>query len=508
MEIGLGSATRTSDAVKHRPELSRAGAAPHYELAEPIAELAAPATSNWAAPQELHIRASQPGSAALLRILLDSFITFAMLLAAALWFEAEFTVPYVILALLAVALTLAFRSSGSPVSISHSGRAVVARWCLIISLLLLLGWSTQTLDLFNSQVMLAWATATPLVQFAAHRCISQLLAPLFATQGVQRTAVIAGANGTGCVLARHISADPLLALRFAGYFDDRDCGRLHGVNSQDLRGSLDQLAEFVKTNRIDVVYCALPCSAPRIRRLLESLHDTTASVYFAPDVLSFGLIQARVDTLAGVPVIALCESPFCGVNALVKRVSDLVLASLILLMIAPLCLAIALGVKLSSPGPVLFKQRRYGVDGREIVVYKFRTMTCLEDGQEIRQAMRDDPRITRFGRILRQYSLDELPQFINVLQGRMSIVGPRPHAIAHNEMYRKLIPGYMIRHKVKPGITGLAQVRGLRGETDTVDKMRARIECDLEYLRDWSLLLDLSIVLKTIGVVLGRKNAY
>ncbi len=204
----------------------------------------------------------------------------------------------------------------------------------------------------------------------------------------------------------------------------------------------------------------------------------------------------------------MCETPFYGINALIKRASDIALASAILALVSPLMLAVAIGIKLSSPGPVLFKQRRYGVDGREIIVYKFRTMTVLEDGEVIRQATRDDPRLTRFGAFLRQYSLDELPQFINVLQGRMSVVGPRPHAVAHNETYRKLIRGYMIRHKVKPGITGLAQVNGLRGETDSLEKMKARIEHDLAYLRDWSLQLDLQIVLKTVFVVLKKQHAY
>src|SRR5439155_3753536 len=195
-------------------------------------------------------------------------------------------------------------------------------------------------------------------------------------------------------------------------------------------------------------------------------------------------------------------------NGLVKRASDFILALLILILISPLMAAIAIGVKRSSPGPILFKQRRYGLDGREIVVYKFRTMKVLEDGDVIRQATKDDDRVTRFGAYLRRTSLDELPQFINVLQGRMSVVGPRPHAVAHNEMYRKLIRGYMIRHKVRPGITGLAQVNGFRGETDTVEKMKARIEYDLAYLRSWSLLLDLQIVLKTVVVVLRKQNAY
>ena len=321
--------------------------------------------------------------------------------------------------------------------------------------------------------------------------------------------MIAGANGLGRQLAARIEADPLLGVRFVGYFDDRDPGRLVDVAPQRALGPLSGLAGFVKREHIDVIYIALPmCSQPRILQLLEDLRDTTASIYFAPDIFLFDLIQARVDVIGGMPVLAVCESPFRGFNALVKRASDLALASALLVLIAPLMLALALGVKLSSPGPVLFRQRRYGLDGREIVVYKFRTMVCCEDGGVIRQATPDDPRITRFGAFLRRYSLDELPQLFNVLQGRMSLVGPRPHAVAHNEIYRRLIRGYMIRHKVRPGITGLAQVNGLRGETDSVEKMRARIECDLAYLRNWSLLLDLRIVVKTVFVVLRRVNAY
>ena len=169
---------------------------------------------------------------------------------------------------------------------------------------------------------------------------------------------------------------------------------------------------------------------------------------------------------------------------------------------------IGIGVKISSPGPVFFRQTRYGLRGEKIEVWKFRTMTVCENGGEIRQVTRSDPRVTRFGNFLRKLSLDELPQFINVLQGSMSIVGPRPHAVAHNEQYRKIIDGYMLRHKVKPGITGLAQINGWRGETDTLDKMQKRIECDLAYMRNWSLLLDLRIIYKTIISEFSGDNAY
>jgi putative colanic acid biosynthesis UDP-glucose lipid carrier transferase len=243
-------------------------------------------------------------------------------------------------------------------------------------------------------------------------------------------------------------------------------------------------------------------------QLLEELQGTTASIFFVPDVFGTSIIQGRMLDINGVPVVGICESPFTGTNALVKRLSDIVLSSLILVLIAPLLLVLAIGVKLSSPGPVIFRQRRSGLDGEDIVVYKFRSMRTMEDGARVQQATRGDPRITPFGAFLRRSSLDELPQFINVLQGRMSVVGPRPHALAHNEMYRELVKAYMVRHKVRPGITGWAQINGHRGETDTIDKMKARVEYDLQYLRNWSLRLDLQIIARTIKLVFVDRNAY
>jgi putative colanic acid biosynthesis UDP-glucose lipid carrier transferase len=208
-------------------------------------------------------------------------------------------------------------------------------------------------------------------------------------------------------------------------------------------------------------------------------------------------------------VVAVCESPFYGVSGLVKRLEDLVLGALVLVLVSPLLVITAIGVKLTSPGPVIFKQRRYGLDGKEILVYKFRTMRVMEDGATVAQATRRDPRVTPFGAFLRRTSLDELPQFVNVLQGRMSVVGPRPHAVAHNETYRKVIKGYMVRHKVKPGITGLAQVNGYRGEIDNLEMMEKRVEYDIEYLRHWTLRLDLAIIVRTVLIVVkGDRHAF
>ena len=265
----------------------------------------------------------------------------------------------------------------------------------------------------------------------------------------------------------------------------------------------------MRENSVDVVFITLPLrNIQRVAELLEEIHDTTASIYFVPDIFVFDLIQCRTDDIDGVPVIALCETPYYGTSALIKRTSDIAISAAVLLLSFPVFLLVALSIKLTSPGSVIFKQRRYGLDGREIVVYKFRTMTVSEDSDVVRQATKDDDRVTPVGAILRKYSLDELPQFINVLQGRMSVVGPRPHAVAHNEEYRRLIKGYMIRHKVNPGITGLAQIQGFRGETTSVEDMRHRVECDLEYLRNWSLMLDFRIILKTLTVIWSDKMAY
>jgi len=439
-------------------------------------------------------------------MLLEPVVAIGTLLACVWWYRQPFAGSYIILALLVFSLTFPGRSPRGT-STGAIARDVLAGWILIVGLLITLGWATRTLGSFNEQVLLAWAVATPVNILAAQLLVPLALPRLMKAEGMERVAVIVGAGSLGRKLAERIASAQFLGVTVAGYFDDRAADRLGDLEAGNILGATDQVAQYVKTHKVDLIYLALPmASHPRILKLLDELCDTTASVYFAPDIFLFDLIQARMDTIGGMPVLAVCETPFYGVNSLVKRVSDMILASIILVLIAPLLAAIALGVKLSSPGPALFRQRRYGLDGQEIVVYKFRSMTVTEDGAVVTQATKNDARVTPFGAFIRKTSLDELPQFINVLQGRMSIVGPRPHAIAHNELYRKLIKSYMIRHKVKPGITGWAQVNGLRGETDTVEKMKARIEYDLDYLRHWSLTLDLKIIWKTIFVVLKRPD--
>jgi putative colanic acid biosynthesis UDP-glucose lipid carrier transferase len=297
----------------------------------------------------------------------------------------------------------------------------------------------------------------------------------------------------------------------SGFFDDRAPHRLGGEGDTplEIKGGLKDIVEYVQLNGIDVIFVALPVShIARVQKLLDDLRDTTVSVYYVPMVFPFDTIQGGTSEFLGVPLIALCETPFHGTRGVSKRLTDLVLAALILLPVAPFMVVIGLLIRLSSPGPAIFKQRRYGLDGQEITVYKFRTMTVTEDGGAIKQATQNDSRITPLGRLLRRTSIDELPQLLNVLQGRMSLVGPRPHAVAHNEQYRKLIKGYMIRHKVAPGMTGLAQVHGMRGETQTLEQMEQRIKYDLDYLRNWSPLLDLKILVKTVLIVARGDKAY
>jgi putative colanic acid biosynthesis UDP-glucose lipid carrier transferase len=439
---------------------------------------------------------------------IDALVTIGMLLLCAAVFRVHLDGAYLILVLMVFSLTF----PGSPLNTTSVGslaRGVVTSWSTTAAVLLFIGWATRTVEAFDYRVLVAWLLATPVARFGAHVVIPQLLLRLLASERTQRVAVIAGAGELGWALAERIRTNPLLGVRVAGFFDDRSAERCASVPPGAILGRLDQLTAYANLHRVDMIYITLPMtSQQRIVRLLNDLQDTTVSIYFAPDIFLYDLIQARVSTIGGLPVMSVCETPFSGFNGVVKRTSDILLSLAICALILPLLLGIAVGVKMSSPGPAIFRQRRYGLDGREIIVYKFRSMTVTEDGAVIRQATRTDGRVTPFGAFLRRYSLDELPQFINVLQGRMSVVGPRPHAVAHTEMYRKLIRGFMIRHKVKPGITGWAQVNGLRGETNALDKMEKRIAYDLAYLRRWSLRLDLCIVLKTILIVLRDRNAY
>lgn len=438
--------------------------------------------------------------------LLDPVALVLSLWIAAIFTLGELTPPYLILSLLIFSLTLpgTIRLQASNL---HVIRSILIEWALIASLFYFFGYASGYLEYFAPETMMIWLWLAPVSQFGVHVAL-RTFAPSLA-QGEARRAIIAGVNEHGLALARQIENSPFSTIRLNGFFDDRVRERVGNLTDYPLLGTIDDLPAYIEKHRIEAIYISLPMTTqPRILKLLDGLSNTTASIYFVPDMFITDLMQGRIDSVGDMPVISVCETPFTGVNGMLKRISDIVLSLLILALISPVLLIIAAAIKLTSPGPVLFKQRRYGLNGEDILVSKFRSMSVCEDGDTIQQAQKNDSRVTPVGAFLRKTSLDELPQFFNVLRGDMSIVGPRPHAVAHNELYRKLIKGYMVRHKVKPGITGWAQVNGWRGETDTLEKMKSRIDYDLAYLRNWSLRLDLYIIFKTILVVLKDKHAY
>jgi putative colanic acid biosynthesis UDP-glucose lipid carrier transferase len=315
---------------------------------------------------------------------------------------------------------------------------IIFWWFAILAILLAIGYATKYSDHFSRRVLFTWAFATPGLIIVAAVTLNEIIRRMVRDPNNMRTVVFAGVTPVSRSLADRIARSPDAGYTVQGFFDDRSSERLGANSDVRILGELSQLTAFVKVMRTDVIFVALPVRhVHRVLQMIESLRDTTASIYYVPDVSVFDLIQARSGELLGIPVVAVCESPMYGYRGLMKRGTDVVLASVILAMTAPFLLFIALLIWFTSSGPVMFRQRRYGLDGEEITVYKFRTMTVSEDGSAIIQARRDDPRITPVGRFLRRYSIDELPQLINVLQGRMSLVGPRPHAVAHNEEYRR-----------------------------------------------------------------------
>ena len=382
------------------------------------------------------------------------------------------------------------------------------------------GWTLLTLAglgklaVYSSEIsgkgLLIWFAIAPIISLSC-RLVLRRWHRWRGANSASRGFVVIGANDLGVNLVRNIRKRPDLGLKFMGFFDDRPATRSDELPADmDIRmGNFDELVERSIAGEIQNIFIALPMRAEeRMRNLVMQLGNSTASVYIVPDLFAFQLLHSRWTDIQGIPVVSVYENPLYGVDGALKRSVDIVLSSVLIVMAAIPMLAIGLLVKMTSKGPMLFKQKRYGLDGKEISVWKFRSMTVCEDGDVVTQAKKGDKRVTKLGGILRKTSLDELPQLFNVFTGHMSLVGPRPHANSHNEYYRKQIDGYMLRHKVKPGITGLAQVNGCRGETEQVEKMEKRIFFDHKYIREWNIWMDLKILFQTIKVVLKKENAY
>lgn len=380
---------------------------------------------------------------------------------------------------------------------------ILFSWLAAFGIVMIALFFYESTEKYSLDVIKLWIPLAPISIILSYT-LKRTFYALLRKRGLNtRTYAILGANQLGKRLMTALEQMPWLGYKFVGFYDDRTNpkGRKNPkeMTSIEIAGTFAKLLYDAKASRIDHIYITLPLAAEkRIVQIISQLADTTVSVNIVPDFFTFNLIQSKWTNVQGIPVVSVLDTPFNDFDGFLKRIEDLLLCAVILPLISIPMLLIGIGVKLTSKGPMVFKQIRYGINGQKIEVWKFRSMTVTENGQVVKQATKNDSRITPFGAFLRKTSLDELPQFFNVLQGHMSVVGPRPHAVAHNEEYRKQIQGYMLRHKVKPGITGQAQVNGCRGETETLDKMEARIHHDLEYIKKWSLWLDIKIVVKTI----------
>ena len=428
----------------------------------------------------------------------------------------EWTDRYTIAGVLAV---LVFHVSGESVRLYRPWRGasprqylwpVLAAWLWTGFTLAAMAWIMKTTGQYSRIAVGLWMIFG-LLGLTAWRLAARAVLGMVRAHGRDtRRVAIAGAGERGRQLAGVLCSTPSLGLTLAGFFADPDdeAGPAPPPSTPRL-GDLAALVERARAGEFDVIYVALPLKAEeRVKALVLALSDTRAATYVVPDLFVHDLAHSRWTDVGSIPVINVFEAPFAGIDGWIKRVEDVVLSLLVLAAAAVPMLVIAAAVKLGSPGPALFKQRRSGLDGRAITVWKFRTMTVQEDGDDVTLVVKGDPRVTPIGAFLRRTSLDELPQFLNVLGGDMSIVGPRPHAIAIAEGYRRLVPGYMLRHRVKPGITGWAQIHGWRGPTDRVEQIERRVQFDLWYIRNWSLWLDLWIIARTAWRGFASGNAY
>lgn len=398
-----------------------------------------------------------------------------------------------------------FYRSWRGVKISTELNLILKNWT--ISILIGLGITSLFSDLDISIVIfLQWFLIVAL-GFVLCRSAIRLTSGLLRKFGYNtRRVAVVGSMPAGINLLKGFIEEPWLGFVVIGVYDDDFNPENIGI---PYGGTLEKLVQDARDGKIDRIYIAMRMNDEyRIKNIVRQLTDTTCSVLLIPDIFTFNILQSRTEEINGVPVVPLFDTPLNGINMIFKRLEDIIVSLVILILISPLLIIISCAVKLTSPGPIIFRQIRYGMDGKPIKVWKFRSMTVMENDSNVKQATKNDIRVTKVGKFLRSTSLDELPQFFNVLFGQMSVVGPRPHAVSHNEQYRSLIQGYMLRHKVKPGITGLAQINGWRGETDTLEKMEKRIEFDLLYIRGWSIWLDLKIIFLTVFKGFINKSAY
>jgi putative colanic acid biosynthesis UDP-glucose lipid carrier transferase len=388
---------------------------------------------------------------------------------------------------------------------------VTKGWIVTIFIALALGFITKTTQDFSRLVIGGWVAGAYLAQVAGFLFSFWLAQKRYVHFSAPLRTLVVGSE----VLAKHLvgslNKNVWLPDQVIGVVDNSPNAQFQwNAPSAPWLGRTDDIAAIVDRQKIRRVYIALPLNRSNmVETLYRELLDKNIDIVWAPDIFALKLLNHGVREVAGVPLLSLSESPMADEGrALVKAVMDYTIAPLMLICLSPILIATAIAIKLTSRGPVFYKQKRHGWDSRVIDVWKFRSMIVHREEEDIvSQATRGDARVTPVGRFIRRTSIDELPQLFNVLNGTMSLVGPRPHALQHNEYYSKHIKSYMIRHRLKPGITGLAQVNGYRGETECVEKMEKRVIYDIDYINRWSIWLDLKILIKT-PFTLFRKDIY
>ena len=441
------------------------------------------------------------------QLILDAVVVITLLVVHTLYKIQQFPDTYLVLAIVTVlAMSFVYNVNGvyryQPALIDRFLN-LLRGWLTVLALLVAIGFATKTSDNFSREVLIIWSISGLIGQFGVYLIIS-LLQTNF--ELLAAPTLLIGARPLGAHLVKHINTNKWISEKFIGVVEDDS--ELAGQWNEEIPvlGTLDDIDSLLVTHDIRRVYIVLPLKlANQVEPLYTRLADKNVDVIWAPDIFGVSLLNHSITEVAGVPLISLAETPMIGDSVLIKAVLDYSVAAAALVILAPLMLSIAALIKLTSPGPVLFRQLRHGIDGKLFPVLKFRSMQLHEEASnKLTQATKQDDRITPIGRFIRKTSIDELPQLLNVLAGDMSIVGPRPHAAVHNEYYSNKIQAYMTRHRVKPGLTGLAQVNGFRGETVKLEQMESRVQYDLIYINNWSIWLDLKIMLRTVFVLVGK----
>ncbi|MBT3046028.1 MAG: undecaprenyl-phosphate glucose phosphotransferase [Candidatus Thiodiazotropha sp.] len=450
-----------------------------------------------------------------LQAFLDGLAVVILIIALPLLFHGNLSSHYIILALALLGIMSViydrmniYRHHGT---MTKKAFKLLKAWSSACAFLLLLAFVTKYTETYSRSVVLILFVLGYLAQVSLHFGV-RLIQRHMVSQEANTKALIIGSGALANHLYERINTNPWMPEEVIGVVSSTgndNATDASNRSSMPILGNLEDIKRLIKVHDIQTIYIAVSLdSSPMIQKIYFDLLNENVNIHWAPNIFALNLINHSVKELAGIPILTLSETPLIGSHLLIKAIEDRVLAFLILILVSPIMLVTAILIKFESPGPAFFRQERTGWDGKNFRIWKFRSMKLhTEEHGVVKQATRDDPRVTRIGRFIRRTSIDELPQLFNVLAGQMSLVGPRPHALQHNLEYSKQIEAYLARHRIKPGITGLAQIRGFRGETKELEQMEKRVKYDLEYINNWSLWLDLSILVRT-PFSLKNDNAY